>query len=648
MATASLVRSVGPGEPAPLTDPPAERIRRFPVGAEVIAEGRTDFRVWAPRRRRVEVVLEEGGERGFSLLAEGNGYFSGTIEAGPGTRYRYRLDGDTSRYPDPASRYQPDGPHGPSEVIDPTSFVWKDVSWTGARPKGRVIYEMHIGTFTPEGTWAAGDGTAAPPGRRRCQPPGSHASRRLPRATSAGATTASICSPRPACTAGPTTSARFVDRAHALGLGVILDVVYNHLGPDGNYLSRFSSDYFNERHKTDWGEGLNFDGPNREPVREFYTTNAAYWIDEFHLDGLRLDATQSIRDDSPDEHILAAIVRAAAAPRPGRARSSCRRERAAGRQPGQDRSKKAVMVWTCSGTTTSTTPPAWRSPGRSEAYYSDYRGLPQELLAAVKHGFLFQGQYYTWQKQRRGTPSLDLPPHAFVTFLDNHDQVSNSTTGVRTHALTSPAAIAPSPLCCCWRRQRPCCSRARSSPRRHHFTTLPITSRNWPSWSATAGWNSCRSSPVPPNSQPRPCPNHTSRAPSRAVGSTSANSSDTPGPCICTATCCALRRDDPTFSLQRHRGLDGTVLGPEALRAALLWRGTGPRSLAAVQSGHRPGLHTHAGAVARPAGRNHLATRLVERGSALRRRRIAVAASGSRLAAAGTGRVRAEAHTEIA
>ena len=218
---------------------------------------------------------------------------------------------------------------------------------------------------------------------------------------------------------------------------MILDVVYNHLGPDGNYLKAFSPAYFSERHKTEWGEAINFDGPDREPVREFFTTNAAYWIDEFHLDGLRLDATQSIFDDSPDEHILAAISRAT--------------RRAAGKrsivlvgenEPQDSRLVRSLdqggygldMLWNDDFHHSARV----ALTGRAEAYYSNHRGRPQELLAAVKFGFLYQGQYYAWQKKPRGTPSLDLPPHAFVTFLDNHDQVANSVSGLRTLAMSSP------------------------------------------------------------------------------------------------------------------------------------------------------------------------------------------------------------------
>src|SRR5262249_51400781 len=285
--------------------------RRLPIGAEVLPDGGVHFRLWAPRRRRVEVVLEPGQERSTAegkLEAEAGCYFSGTgPQARAGTLYRYRLDGAEQLYPDPASRFQPQGPHGPSQVIDPTRFPWTDGRWRGTPLQGQVLYEMHVGTFTREGTWEA-------------------ASRELAELAAVGITVIEVMPVAefpgrfgwgydgvdlfaPTHLYGePDDLRRFVDRAHAAGLGVILDVVYNHIGPDGNYLKQFAADYFTDRYKNEWGEALNFDGPNSGPVREFFVANAAYWVDEFHVDGLRLDATQQMFDNSP-EHVLAAISR---------------------------------------------------------------------------------------------------------------------------------------------------------------------------------------------------------------------------------------------------------------------------------------------------------------------------------------------------
>ncbi|MBO0723470.1 MAG: malto-oligosyltrehalose trehalohydrolase, partial [Blastocatellia bacterium] len=282
------------------------------IGAEVLRGGGVRFRVWAPRRSRVEVVIgERNGEGvGYELTREANdespGYFSGNIDrAGDGTLYWYRLDDGESLYPDPASRFQPDGPHGPSQVIDPGRFAWTDWGWRGLKLAGQIIYELHIGTFTREGTWEA-------------------AGRELGELADLGVTVLNVMPVAdfpgrfgwgydgvnlfaPKRVYGePDDFRRFVDQAHALGLAVILDVVYNHLGPDGNYLREFSESYFSNRHRTDWGEAINYDGEQSGPVRDYFLANAGYWVEEFHIDGLRLDATHSIYDDSQD-NILGAI-----------------------------------------------------------------------------------------------------------------------------------------------------------------------------------------------------------------------------------------------------------------------------------------------------------------------------------------------------
>ena len=226
----------------------------------------------------------------------------------------------------------------------------------------------------------------------------------------------------------------FVDRAHALGLGVILDVVYNHLGPDGNFLAEFSPEYFTDKYENDWGQAITFEGPSA--ARELFVANAAYWVDEFHVDGLRLDATQDMHDGSR-EHVLAELARKSRAAAPHRSlyivaenepqHSALVREPAEGGYGldalwNDDFHHAAVVAMT----------------GRREAYYQDYKGSPQELISCAKYGFLYQGQYYPWQKKRRGTASLDLPAAAFVAYLENHDQVANSAHGKRLHQVTSP------------------------------------------------------------------------------------------------------------------------------------------------------------------------------------------------------------------
>ena len=409
--------------------------RRLPIGAELAPKGGGHFRVWAPETSQVEVDL---GDRRVRLDPESHGYHSGlapAVEAG--TRYAYRLDGGPP-YPDPASRFQPDGPHGPSEVVDPASFRWTDRRWPGIPREGQVVYELHVGTFTAAGNWDA-------------------ASRELPELARAGITVVEVLPVAdfvgdfgwgydgvdlfaPTRLYGrPDDFRAFVDRAHAVGVGVILDVVYNHLGPDGNYLGQYAPAYFTARHRTDWGSAINFDGAGSGPVREFFVSNAGYWVDEFHLDGLRLDATQDIHDDSP-EHVLTAIARRA------RARAGRRSVFLVAENEPQDvRHVRPVAaggfdldaLWNDDFHHTATV----ALTGRAEAYFSDHAGTPQELISAVKRGFLYQGQRYAWQGKRRGTPAGDVGPTSFVNFLQNHDQVANSLAGLRCHRLTSPGRL---------------------------------------------------------------------------------------------------------------------------------------------------------------------------------------------------------------
>jgi maltooligosyltrehalose trehalohydrolase len=528
-----------------------------------MADGRTHFRVWASRRRRVEVVLHRTGASCFPLTGEGNGYFSGMIEAEPGTRYCYRLDSEKQLYPDPGSRFQPEGPHGPSEVVDPSTFAWTDEGWPGVPLRGRVIYEMHIGTFSPEGTFRA-------------------AMEQLPRLADLGVNLLEVMPVAdfpgrfgwgydgvdlfaPTRLYGvPDDFRSFIDRAHALGLGVILDVVYNHLGPDGNYLRQFSTEYFSERHKTDWGEGLNFDGPNREPVREFFTANAAYWIDEFHLDGLRLDATHSIVDDSPDEHILAAISRAA-----GRAAGSRSIVLVAENEKQEAHLARRIdrggygldMLWNDDFHHSARV----ALTGRTEAYYSDFRGKPQELLAAIKFGYLFQGQYYAWQKQPRGTPALDLPPYAFVSFLDNHDQVSNSATGQRMHALTSPgryraftAVLLLAPATPMLFQGQEFASSAPFFYFADHHPELAKLVRD-----GRREFLSQFFSLAQPSAPSMPDPDAIETFERCRLDLSEIDSHE--WAVQLHRDLLRLRREDPTFRLQNYRGVDGAVLGPEAL-----------------------------------------------------------------------------------
>jgi maltooligosyltrehalose trehalohydrolase len=413
-------------------------VRRYPIGAEVV-EGGVDVRVWAPSRRRVAVAHGPNAERTTALAAVGGGYFAGVVpRLGAGGRYGFRLDDDPKVYPDPASRAQPDGPHGLSAVVDPGAFRWGDDDWRGVGARGQVIYELHVGTFTIEGTYEA-------------------AARELPALREVGITVIEVMPVAefagrfgwgydgvdlwaPTRLYGtPDDLRRLVDRAHALGIGMILDVVYNHLGPDGNYLKAFAPDYFTSRHATEWGEGLNFDGPGCDPVREFFVSNAGYWIDEFHFDGLRLDAAHAIRDDSA-EHVLAAIgrrVREAARGRPTLVIGEHEAQETRLMEPIGAGGYGLDGVWNDDFHHTARV----ALTGRNEAYYRDYLGRPQELISAVRWGYLYQGQWYRWQRQPRGTPGLELAPERFVQFLENHDQVANTLRGARLAELTSPGRL---------------------------------------------------------------------------------------------------------------------------------------------------------------------------------------------------------------
>ncbi|WP_246457492.1 malto-oligosyltrehalose trehalohydrolase [Azospirillum oryzae] len=426
--------------------PPVEQAqatvkRRWPIGVELLPGG-AHARVWAPKAGRVELVAEPDG-RATALEREGNGYFSGAVPGlEAGGLYRFRLDGGDMRYPDPMSRFQPEGPHGPSQLVDPHRFPWTDQDWQGRAIKGQVIYEMHIGTFTHDGTWDA-------------------ALRELPALADLGVTVLEVMPVSefpgrfgwgydgvnlfaPTRLYGdPDAMRRFVDGAHRLGLAVILDVVYNHFGPDGNYLKCFADDYFTDRYKNDWGESINFDGPNSKPVREFFLCNAAYWIAEYHLDGLRLDATQSIFDSSEERgepHILTEIsltVRKAADGRATILVGENEPQHASMVKPAEEGGCGLCAIWNDDLHHSAVV----ALTGRNEAYYSDYRGTPQEFVSALKYGFLYQGQWYRWQGKRRGMPALAMPRPAFVNFLQNHDQIANSARGSRLHALTAPGLL---------------------------------------------------------------------------------------------------------------------------------------------------------------------------------------------------------------
>ena len=368
------------------------------------------------------------------MQPEGDGYFVGDVKgACADDTYGFLLGGE-GPFPDPASRYQPEGPHGPSRIIDPSRFAWADQAWQGIKLAHQIIYELHVGTFTREGTWQS-----AIPELPALAELGIAVLEVMPVAEFAGSfgwgyDGVDLFAPT-RIYGDPDDFRAFVDEAHRCGIGVLLDVVYNHVGPDGNYLQKFSESYFTADHKTDWGEAINFYGQHSAPVREFYAANAAYWIKEFHLDGLRLDATQNVYDQSKD-HILAKINRGArkaagergiiiVAENEPQDTQLIRSQNEGGYgfdgMWNDDFHHSAMVALT----------------GSREAYFADYLGSAQELLSCLKYGFLYQGQWYSWQKQRRGTSTLGSNPAAMVTFLQNHDQIANSGRGWRVDRLCS-------------------------------------------------------------------------------------------------------------------------------------------------------------------------------------------------------------------
>jgi maltooligosyltrehalose trehalohydrolase len=397
-------------------------------------DGTARFRVWAPEASRVDVVFADGDCKPFALSREEGGYFSGATSTSA-RLYKYSVDAASPR-PDPCSRYQPQGVHGPSMLVDPDAFAWTDATWRGIGIERQVIYELHIGTFTAEGTFDA-------------------AATKLAYLRDLGITVLEVM-PIAECPGrwnwgydGVQIYApyhmygdheafkRFVDRAHALGLAVILDVVYNHLGPDGNYLPCFSPHYFSRRHRTDWGEPFNLDGEHNTGPREFLIGNACYWVREFHLDGFRLDATQSIFDSS-ETHLLAALTE--------RARAVARPRRIIFIAENEPQCSEHLLPVTAGGLGMDA---MWNDDfhhsarvaltGSRDGYFNDYTGRAQELLSCVRRGFLYQGQWYGWQKQARGSPLRDREAAACVIFLQNHDQVGNTATGVRIDSHSAPA-----------------------------------------------------------------------------------------------------------------------------------------------------------------------------------------------------------------
>ncbi|MDP9039674.1 MAG: malto-oligosyltrehalose trehalohydrolase [Acidobacteriota bacterium] len=415
------------------------RAHTMPFGAQVQDDGSVRFALWAPGVEHVTLAIEGPREILLPLQRDPHGFFSLTTRsARVGSRYRFVLP-DGMRVPDPASRFQPEDIHGPSEVIDPAAFPWQDTPWRGRPWNEAVVYELHLGTFTAAGTFQAAIarldhlvqlGVSAVQIMPVADFPGSR---------NWGYDGALLFAPDSSY-GRPEDFKAFVEAAHARGIGVILDVVYNHFGPDGNYLPLYAPQTFTQRHKTPWGDAVNFDDEGSDTVRRFVLDNTLYWLEEFHLDGLRFDAVHQIRDDT-GTHILDQIAHTIRSRDWGRPihlilenekNEASRLLRNALQDPEEytaqwnDDMHHVLHV---------------AATMESHGYYGDYVEDTGKLGRALAEGFAFQGQHMTCAGAERGEPSAHLPPTAFVAFMQNHDQVGNRAFGDRIHAIASPEAV---------------------------------------------------------------------------------------------------------------------------------------------------------------------------------------------------------------
>lgn len=408
-------------------------------GLGAVAQGgATRFRVWAPEVERVEVVLEAGG-RETPLVRGRDGYHENVL---PGVKagelYRYRLDG-RGPYPDPASRFQPQGVHGPSQIVDWRHFAWTDGEWNGLALEDAVFYELHVGAFTPEGDFAA---VAAR--LEYLRDLGVTAIELMPVADFPGRWNWGYDGVAPfapaRCYGSPDDLRSLVDRAHALGLAVCLDVVYNHLGPDGAYQSAFSPYYYSKTHTTAWGASINFDGLLSEPVRDYFIENALHWIHEYHIDGLRLDATHTIVDDGP-RHILASLNAAVKTSLVGSARRVCivaedERNLACLLKPEPDGGLGFDGVWADDFHHQTRRLLA----GDCEGYFADFDGAVGSIAATARRGWFYTGQDAPYFGGPRGTDTAGIALSRFVICLQNHDQIGNRAFGDRLHHQIEQAA----------------------------------------------------------------------------------------------------------------------------------------------------------------------------------------------------------------
>ncbi|MEJ2007026.1 MAG: malto-oligosyltrehalose trehalohydrolase [Acidobacteriota bacterium] len=409
----------------------------FPLGATYLGEERCHFLVWAPDTEKVEFRIVGPAKRTIEMQRQERGYHRVLADGvPPGTLYYYVLDGKTEK-PDPASHYQPEGVHGPSEVVD-LSFDWRDAGWRGLDLDDYLIYEIHVGTYTDQGTFEA-----VIPHLDELKELGISAIELMPIAQFPGDRNWGYDGAYPFAVqksyGGPAGLKALVDACHARGLAVVLDVVYNHLGPEGNYLALFGP-YFTDRYRTPWGLAINFDGPESDEVRRFFIENALYWTKDYHIDALRLDAIHAIVDPSAlpflEELGMAVHCRAKELKRKilviaesDRNDSRIIRSREAGGY-GLDGQWSDDFHHALHTLLTS----------ERNGYYRDF-GKVGHLAKAYREGFVYSGQYSAFRKRRHGNSSADLPPGRFVVFAQNHDQVGNRMLGERLSQLVSFEAL---------------------------------------------------------------------------------------------------------------------------------------------------------------------------------------------------------------
>ena len=415
-----------------------KRLHEMPFGAHY-AEGATRFRLWAPGCENVSLALGRDASHLVPMAAEAGGWHAATVEGvQPGDAYAFRVKDDAPLVPDPASRSNPWDVGGPSAVVDPCAFDWDDGAWKGRPWNEAVVYEMHVGAFTPEGTFVA-----AMERLDHLVDTGITCIELLPLADFAGKRNwgyDGVLQFAPDSAYGtPEDLKRLICAAHKRGLMVLLDVVYNHFGPEGNYLPLYAPEFFNAAHQTPWGAAINFDGEGNRTVRDFFVHNTLYWLEEYHFDGLRMDAIHAIADDSPT-HIVAEIAEAIAAG-PGHERHVhqvlendanqawlLERGRPHAAAQWNDDSHHAFHVVVS---------------GERDGYYRDYADRPLwHLGRCLAEGFSYQGDPSAHRDgEARGEVSRHLPPEAFVDFLQNHDQVGNRAMGERLTLLAPEPAL---------------------------------------------------------------------------------------------------------------------------------------------------------------------------------------------------------------